>query len=89
MHSSSFDFLHCLWNCLYNPDVYCSSYILSSLASLGYTLERKFIKKLGIDNLRLFMSGQNLLTFTGWDGWDLVGEDHTVANLAFGLRGDQ
>ena len=46
------------------------SFVRLQDASLGYTLEQKFIKKLGIDNLRLFMSGQNLLTFTGWDGWD-------------------
>lgn len=38
--------------------------------SLGYTFRIKAIQDVGIDNLRLFASAQNLLTFTKWDGWD-------------------
>lgn len=38
--------------------------------SLGYTFDCKPLKDVGIDNLRLFVSGQNLLTSSKWDGWD-------------------
>lgn len=38
--------------------------------SLGYTFDFKALRSVGIDNLRLFVSGQNLLTSSKWDGWD-------------------
>lgn len=38
--------------------------------SLGYTFSQKTLQKAKIDALRVFFSGKNLLTFTGWDGWD-------------------
>ena len=37
---------------------------------LGYTLPRSLTKKVSIQKLRLFISGENLLTFTGYDGFD-------------------
>lgn len=46
------------------------SFVRLQDVSLGYTFDKRLTKRLGIENLRLFMSGQNLLTLTGWDGWD-------------------
>ena len=37
--------------------------------NLSYTFNQSWIKKAGV-NLKLFVSGKNLLTFTGWDGGD-------------------
>ncbi len=38
--------------------------------SLGYNFNSSFLNKLNIENLRLFVSGKNLLTITDWQGWD-------------------
>ncbi len=38
--------------------------------SLSYDLESAFASRMGLNNLRIFISGKNLLTFTKWDGWD-------------------
>ena len=37
---------------------------------IGYTLPASFTKKLTINNLRLFVSAQNLFTVTGYSGLD-------------------
>ena len=38
---------------------------------LGYTLPSTFTNKAGIHNLRVYVSGQNILTMDKfWDGWD-------------------
>ena len=38
--------------------------------TLGYNLPKSWLNRLGIDNINLYVSGKNLLTFTKWDGWD-------------------
>ncbi|NJK98238.1 MAG: hypothetical protein HC905_27975 [Bacteroidales bacterium] len=38
--------------------------------SFAYNFDKSLIKKLGMGNAKLFISGKNLLTFTKWDGWD-------------------
>lgn len=38
--------------------------------SLSYSFERKVLDKLGFSNLKVFISGKNLHTFTKWRGWD-------------------
>ena len=38
--------------------------------SLSYSVPKKILSKLKIQNLKLFVSGKNLLTLTKWDGWD-------------------
>lgn len=38
--------------------------------SLAYNFSPELTKKAGMQNLKLFVSGKNLLTFTNWDGWD-------------------
>jgi len=46
------------------------SYVRLKVMQLGYTLPRNLTKKVSIQKLRLFVSGENLLTFTGYDGFD-------------------
>ena len=37
--------------------------------TLGYTLPKQLIKKMYINNLRLFVSAENLLTITSYSGY--------------------
>ncbi|MDR0893173.1 MAG: TonB-dependent receptor [Mediterranea sp.] len=46
------------------------SYIRLKNIALGYTFPKKMIKKIGLENLRLSVNIQNLLTITGYDGYD-------------------
>lgn len=38
--------------------------------SLGYHFNQSLLTKLGISNLRLYVSAKNLFTFTDWPGWE-------------------
>ena len=38
--------------------------------TLSYDLPAQWMKKIGMDGINLYVSGKNLLTFTGWNGWD-------------------
>lgn len=38
--------------------------------SLAYDFTPDFLKKIGIANAKVFVSGKNLLTMTNWRGWD-------------------
>ncbi len=38
--------------------------------SLVYTFDKGLAGKLGLGSAKVFVSGKNLLTITGWDGWD-------------------
>lgn len=46
------------------------AYIKLRSLSLGYELPKKIVSKAGLDRMRLFITGQNLLTFTRYEGWD-------------------
>jgi len=46
------------------------SYMRLKSAQLGYTLSEALTKKISIQRLRLYVSADNLLTFTGYDGFD-------------------
>jgi TonB-dependent starch-binding outer membrane protein SusC len=46
------------------------SYIKLRSLMLSYELPKKIISKAGMSRLRLFVQGQNLLTFTKYQGWD-------------------
>ncbi len=39
-------------------------------AQIGYTLPKSIMQKMKIDNLRFYISGENLFTITGYDGID-------------------
>ena len=46
------------------------SYIRLKNIALGYTFPKKVISKWGVTNLRVYMNIQNLLTITGYSGYD-------------------
>lgn len=48
-----------------------ASFLRLKNLQVGYTLPKSLVNKLGIQNLRVFVSGQNLLTFNSfYKGWD-------------------
>lgn len=61
------------------------SYIRLKNITLGYTFPSKLINKWGLDNLRIYANIQNLLTITGYDGYDPeIGASTASANV-YGL----
>lgn len=50
--------------------VYDGSYVRLKNIALGYTLPSNLVEKLGMEKIRLSVSGQNLLTFTDYPGTD-------------------
>ena len=61
------------------------SYIRLRNASIGYTFNAKKLSKYKIDKLRIYISGQNLLTFTKYPYWDPeVNADSFDSNIAKG-----
>ena len=55
----------------YNSDIWAqdADYLKIRNITLGYDF-KKLIKKLPFQTFRLFVTGQNLFTFTGYDGMD-------------------
>lgn len=47
-----------------------ASYLRISNVTLGYTFPRKWMEKIGLQSLRLYVTGNNLYTFTGYTGFD-------------------
>jgi hypothetical protein len=47
-----------------------ASFLRLKSVSLGYTLPKRLLRKLWIEKLRFYVSGQNLLTLTGYSGLD-------------------
>lgn len=47
-----------------------SSYVRLRFIQLGYNLPQKYTERLGLSELRLFASGENLLTWSKWRGFD-------------------
>lgn len=55
-----------------------ASYLRCKNIQLGYTLPKQLVKKVGIENVRLFFSGQNLFTWSSfYKGWDPENEIST------------
>lgn len=46
------------------------SFIRLKNAEIGYTFPKKWFAKAGITNVRLYLTGNNLLTFSGFKLWD-------------------
>jgi TonB-linked SusC/RagA family outer membrane protein len=58
-----------------------ASYIRLKNITLGYSLPNSFLNKIKLSSVRVYVSGQNLLTFTKYKGFDPeVSSDFTVAN---------
>lgn len=47
-----------------------ASYVRVRNINLGYNLGSQLVKRIGLQTLRLYASGQNLFTFTNYQGWD-------------------
>ncbi len=61
------------------------SFVRLRNVTLAYNLPKTLVKKAQLSNVRLFLSGQNLLTFTKYSGWDPeVNADDIVSNIALG-----
>lgn len=59
------------------------SYLRMKNIQLGFTLPKKWTEKARISHCRLYVSGQNLLTFTKYEGFDP--EFSTGSNTAYGI----
>lgn len=46
------------------------SFVRLQDVSLSYQFSKKVLKKIGLQNLKLYVSGKNLYTWTKWEGWD-------------------
>lgn len=61
------------------------SFVRLRTATLSYNLPKALINRAKLTNVRLFVTGQNLLTFTKYTGWDPeVNADYIVSNIAQG-----
>ncbi|NEW80755.1 MAG: SusC/RagA family TonB-linked outer membrane protein [Mariniphaga sp.] len=49
---------------------YSRSFVRLQDVSFAYNLKSATAKQIGLNSLKVFVSGKNLLTFTKWDGWD-------------------
>lgn len=46
------------------------SYMRLKVLQIGYTLPKQMLNKIGIDNIRLYLQGENLFTVTNYTGYD-------------------
>ena len=70
------------WSDRYIED---GSYVRLKSLTLGYTFDKQLIKKLGLTNLRLTLNATNLLTITGYDGYDPEIGASTASSNVYGL----
>ncbi len=77
----------------YEPNRYLQrNFVRIQDVSLSYNFGNDVVKKLGVNSLRLFVSGKNLATFTKWRGWDPeTGQGYTqgiplLSNYTMGLN---
>lgn len=61
------------------------SYIRLKNVTLAYNVPRSFLNQYGVERMRIYTTGINLLTFTGYDGWDPeVNTDFLAGNIGLG-----
>ena len=62
------------------------SYLRLRVLTLGYTIPEAIIKKIGLNNCRIYISGQNPLTFTNYSGFDpeVGGNNVATRGIDFG-----
>lgn len=65
--------------------LYDGSFVRLRNVTLGYNFPKALLEGININSLRLYISGQNLLLFTNYRGWDPeVNADDVVTNIAQG-----
>lgn len=57
------------------------SFVRLRSISLGYTLPASLLNSLDMSNFRIYVQGQNLLTLTGYDGYDFETLDGDLGSL--------
>ncbi|HCW07793.1 MAG TPA: SusC/RagA family TonB-linked outer membrane protein [Cytophagales bacterium] len=62
------------------------SYLRLKTLTLGYNLPKSVASKFKVDKIRIYFTGQNLLTFTSYKGWDPeVNADYQASNINQGV----
>lgn len=61
------------------------SFIRVQDISLSYNLGSSILKKLNAQNVSIFVSGKNLITWTKWEGWDPESQDDSTPPLPVGI----
>jgi TonB-dependent starch-binding outer membrane protein SusC len=61
------------------------SYLRLKTITFGYTLPIKLTSKIGISELRFYITGQNLLTFTNYSGYDPEVSANGQSNIGQGV----
>lgn len=65
--------------------LYDGSYLRLKNLTLGYNLPKSLLGSWGVDGMRFYVVGQNLLTFTEYPGWDPeVNTDYRASNISLG-----
>lgn len=59
------------------------AYLRLQTLTIGYTLPKNLVKKAGISNLRLYLTGSNLFTITGYSGVDPEVNASTTGRTGF------
>ena len=63
-----------------------AGYVRLKTISLGYNLPLSIVAKAKLTRARIYVSGQNILTFTNYEGWDPeVNSDSYASNINQGL----
>ncbi len=60
------------------------SYVRLQDLSIGYTFPESLIEKLRVNQLKVYVSGKNLITWTDWIGWD---PEHGAGGISPGNNG--
>jgi hypothetical protein len=65
--------------------LYDASYLRLKTVTVAYNFPSQITSRLALTSMRLYVSGQNLLTFTGYKGWDPeVNTDFNATNVSLG-----
>jgi hypothetical protein len=66
--------------------VYDAGYLRLKTVTVGYNLPKEITSKAKFTSARIYISAQNLLTFTNYDGWDPeVNADTYASNINQGI----
>jgi TonB-linked SusC/RagA family outer membrane protein len=57
-----------------------ADYLRMRFVSLGYSFKKDVLKRLKLGNLKVFINGENLVTFSQWNGYDAEGLSTTQAD---------
>jgi len=63
------------------------SYLKIKSIQIGYTLPKSVINKIGISNLRFYVQGENLFTFTKYTGMDPESVGSSTSNKGVDFQG--